>query len=82
MASSLGADDVRGWLQQNVSDELHAFWMHGPTEREPYWRLGWEVDGTETIHNVAFDPRSRQATPMAETVGGEFFFAALQPPRR
>ncbi len=74
VASSLGADDVRGWLQQNVSDELHAFWMHGPTEREPYWRLGWEVDGTETIHNVAFDPRSRQATPMAETVGGEFFF--------
>ena len=25
VASSLGADDVRGWLQQNVSDELHAF---------------------------------------------------------
>lgn len=74
VVSSLGADDVRGWLQQNVSDELHAFWMHGPTEREPYWRLGWEVDGTETIHNVAFDPRSAQAIPMPETVGGEFFF--------
>ena len=74
VASSLGADDVRGWLQQNVSDELHAFWMHGPTEREPYWRLGWEVDGTETIHNVAFDPRSAQAKPMPDTVGGEFFF--------
>ena len=72
--SSLSADDVRGWLQQNVSDKLHAFWMHGPTEREPYWRLGWEVDGTETFHNVAFDPRSTRPEPMPETLGGDFFF--------
>jgi len=72
--STLSADAVRGWLQQNVSDELHAFWMHGPTIREPYWRLGWEVDGTETFHNVAFDPRSTRPLPMAETVGGDFFF--------
>ncbi|MBA1272246.1 PepSY-associated TM helix domain-containing protein [Stutzerimonas azotifigens] len=73
-ASTLSADDVRGWLQRNVSEELHAFWMHGPTAREPYWRLGWEVDGTETFHNVAFDPRSTQPEPMTETVGGDFFF--------
>lgn len=72
--SKLAADDVRGWLQQNVSEELHAFWMHGPSTREPYWRLGWEVDGTETFHNVAFDPRNPQPVPMAETVGGDFFF--------
>ena len=41
--ASMTADQVRDWLQRNVKDELHAFWMHGPTEREPYWRLGWEV---------------------------------------
>ncbi len=33
--TSLGADAVRGWLEQNVSEKLHAFWMHGPTERQP-----------------------------------------------
>lgn len=72
--SSLHADDVRGWVQQNVHEKLHAFWMHGPTEREPYWRLGWEVDGAETFNSVALDPRSAQPEPMPETVGGEFFF--------
>ncbi|AYC31849.1 PepSY domain-containing protein [Pseudomonas cavernae] len=71
-ASSMSADQVRGWLQQNVSEPLHAFWLQGPTEREPYWRLGWEVDKTEQIHNVAFDPAT--AAPMAETLGGNFFF--------
>ncbi|MBC9252014.1 hypothetical protein A9179_17215 [Pseudomonas alcaligenes] len=70
--SSMTADDVRAWVQRNVKDELHAFWMHPPTEREPYWRLGWEIDKTEQIHNVAFDPASHQ--PMPETLGGGFFF--------
>ncbi|CAD5108120.1 PepSY-associated TM helix domain-containing protein [Zestomonas carbonaria] len=70
--SSMTADDVRDWLRQNVSDELHAFWTHAPTEREPYWRLGWEVDKTEEIHNAAFDPATK--APMPETVGGRFFF--------
>ena len=74
VASHISADDVRGWVQQNVHEKLHAFWMHGPTEREPYWRLGWEVDGADTFHNVSFDPRSARAVPMPETVGGEFFF--------
>ncbi|WP_312941152.1 PepSY-associated TM helix domain-containing protein [Stutzerimonas balearica] len=72
--TSLGADTVRGWLEQNVSEKLHAFWMHGPTERQPYWRFGWEVDGSEARHAVAFDPRSARAVPMSETVGGDFFF--------
>ncbi|UVE16891.1 PepSY domain-containing protein [Pseudomonas sp. LS44] len=71
-ASSMSADEVRSWVQQNVKDDLHAFWMHGPTAREPYWRLGWEVNKTEEIHNVAFDPLSK--APMPETLGGEFFF--------
>jgi uncharacterized iron-regulated membrane protein len=66
------ADQVRDWLQRNVKDELHAFWMHGPTEREPYWRLGWEVDGTQQMHDIAFDPASGQ--PLPETLGGNFFF--------
>ncbi|WP_312234010.1 PepSY-associated TM helix domain-containing protein [Stutzerimonas nitrititolerans] len=74
VVSTQGADDVRDWLQRNVSEELHAFWMHGPTAREPYWRLGWEVDGTETFHNVAFDPRGARPEPMPETLGGDFFF--------
>ncbi|MBM7060075.1 PepSY domain-containing protein [Pseudomonas sp. UL073] len=70
--SSLSADQVRGWLEQNVHEPLHAFWVQGPSEREPYWRLGWEVDKTEEIHNVAFDPATSQ--PMPETLGGNFFF--------
>ncbi len=72
VASSMTADQVRGWLQANVSDELHALWMHGPTSREPFWRLGWEVDKTEEIHSVAFDPAGQQ--PMPDTLGGGFFF--------
>ena len=70
--ASMTADQVRDWLQRNVKDELHAFWMHGPTEREPYWRLGWEVDGTQQMHDIAFDPASGQ--PLPETLGGNFFF--------
>lgn len=71
-ATTMTADDVRAWLQQNVHDDLHAFWMHGPTAREPFWRLGWEVDKTEQMHDVAFDPQSQQ--PMPDTLGGMFFF--------
>ncbi|WP_277051908.1 PepSY-associated TM helix domain-containing protein [Zestomonas thermotolerans] len=72
VASSMTADEVRDWLRRNVSDELHAFWTHAPTEREPYWRLGWEVDGSMEIHDVAFDPAGRE--PMPGSVGGRFFF--------
>ncbi|MCY1285712.1 PepSY-associated TM region [compost metagenome] len=71
-ASSMTADQVRDWLHANVKEPLHAFWLRAPEEREPYWRLGWEIDKTEEIHNVAFDPASN--APMAETVGGNFFF--------
>jgi uncharacterized iron-regulated membrane protein len=71
-ATSMTADDVSKWVQANVKEPLHAYWMHGPTEREPYWRLGWEVDESGARGRVAFDPRS--AEPMPETVGGEFFF--------
>lgn len=70
--SSLSADQIRAWVQGNVKEPLHAYWFQGPSAREPYWRLGWEVDGTETIHNVAFDPAT--GAPMPETVGGNFFF--------
>ncbi|HSC84705.1 MAG TPA: PepSY-associated TM helix domain-containing protein [Pseudomonas sp.] len=71
-ATSVSADAVRGWLQRNVKDELHAFWLHAPDERQPFWRLGWEIDKTEEIHNVAIDPVTGES--MTETVGGDFFF--------
>lgn len=71
-AASMTADDVGNWVQANVQEQLHAYWLHGPTEREPYWRLGWEEDESGTRGRVAFDPRSGK--PMPESVGGEFFF--------
>ena len=72
VASSMSADEVRAWLQDNVEEPLHAFWMHGPSAREPFWKLAWEVDQSAAIHTVGFDPASK--LPMAETLGGEFFF--------
>jgi len=71
-SSSLEADNVRQWLDANVEGPLHAYWLHGPTEREPYWRLGWEKDGTGERGRVAFDPSTGK--PMPDTLGGEFFF--------
>lgn len=71
-AATMSADQARDWLQRNVKDELHAFWMHGPSEREPYWRLGWEVDGTGEGDNLTFAPSGGE--PMPGTVGGDFFF--------
>ena len=66
------ADQVRDWLTTHVDAPLHAYWMHGPTDREPYWKLGWEKDGTGERGRAVFDPASGQAMP--DTVGGEFFF--------
>lgn len=71
-ATAMTATDVGNWVQANVQAPLHAYWLHGPTEREPYWRLGWEEDESGTRGRVAFDPRTGR--PMPETVGGEFFF--------
>lgn len=71
-ATTMTATDVGNWVQANVQAPLHAYWLHGPTEREPYWRLGWEEDESGTRGRVAFDPRTGR--PMPETVGGEFFF--------
>lgn len=71
-ATSMTANDVTQWVQKNVEEPLHVYWLHGPTTREPYWRLGWEEDETGTRGRIAFDPRD--GTPMPETVGGEFFF--------
>lgn len=71
-SSSLDADHVKQWLEANVKEPLHAYWLHGPTEREPYWRLGWEKDGSGERGRVVFDPASGE--PMPETLGGEFFF--------
>lgn len=70
--TSVTANDVDQWVRTNVEAPLHVYWMHGPTAREPYWRLGWEEDETGTRGKVAFDPRSGK--PMPDTVGGEFFF--------
>lgn len=66
------ADDISSWLRDNVSAPLHAYWMHGPTERAPYWQLGWEEDGTGTRGRAVFDPGSGQRLP--DTLGGDFFF--------
>ncbi|WP_051231726.1 PepSY-associated TM helix domain-containing protein [Stutzerimonas azotifigens] len=72
VAGSMTADDVSAWLRANVHETLHAYWMHGPTERAPYWKLGWEEDASEVRGKAAFDPRTGE--PMPETVGGDFFF--------
>lgn len=71
-ATTMTADDVSQWVQTNVKEPLHVYWLHGPTTREPYWRLGWEEDETGTRGRAAFDPHTGK--PMPETVGGEFFF--------
>lgn len=67
-----GADEVRQWLDDNVDEKLHAFWMHPPTDRVPYWRLGWEENDSGRMHRRLIDPRSGKALP--ESLGGEFFF--------
>lgn len=66
------ADHVRGWLTTHVEAPLHVYWMHGPTTREPYWKLGWEEDGSGERGRAVFDPASGEAMP--DTLGGEFFF--------
>lgn len=70
--ATLSAEQLRGWLQANVEDELHAFWLRPPSERAPFWQLAWEVDGSEHVERRTFAPHSLQ--PLAETLGGEFFF--------
>lgn len=70
--TTVTADHVSDWLGANVRETLHAYWIHGPTERAPYWKLGWEEDEAGVRGQAAFDPRSGDVMP--ETVGGEFFF--------
>ena len=70
--STLSAEQLRGWLQANVTDELHAFWLRPPSEPAPFWQLAWEVDGSEHIERRTFAPHGLQ--PLTETQGGEFFF--------
>lgn len=72
-ASQMVADDVRHWLDENVHEELHAFWLHPPTEREPYWQLGWEVDGSGVYGRRLFAPSTGEVLP--DTQGGTFFFS-------
>lgn len=67
-----GADDISAWLNDNVSAPLHAYWMHGPTQRVPYWQLGWEEDASGQRGKAAFNPASGERLP--DTVGGDFFF--------
>lgn len=66
------ADQVRDWLVSHVEEPVHVYWMHGPTTREPYWKLGWEEDGTGKRGRAEFDPATGQVMP--KTLGGEFFF--------
>ncbi|MGG2396649.1 PepSY-associated TM helix domain-containing protein [Pseudomonas sp. SH1-B] len=70
--ATLSAEQLRGWLNANVADELHAFWLRPPSERTPFWQLAWEVEGNERIERRAFAPHSLQ--PLPETQGGDFFF--------
>lgn len=66
------ADDVSRWLVENISAPLHAYWIHGPTERAPYWQLGWEEDVSGKRGKAVFHPASGE--PLPETLGGDFFF--------
>ena len=68
----MGADDISRWVSTHISAPLHAYWIHGPTDRAPYWHLGWEEDGSGKRGKVMFNPASGQ--PLPETLGGEFFF--------
>jgi len=69
----MNADDVRQWLKNNVSEELHAYWMHPPTTREPYWQLGWEEHDSGERGRKLFAPATGEALP--DTLGGNFFFS-------
>ncbi|PRB77530.1 PepSY domain-containing protein [Pseudomonas sp. MYb185] len=68
----MSTDAISTWLGDNISAPLHAYWMHGPTDRAPYWQLGWEEDATGVRGKAAFDPANGQR--LADTLGGEFFF--------
>ncbi|SDR76321.1 PepSY-associated TM region [Halopseudomonas litoralis] len=70
--AAAGADDISAWLSDNVSAPLHASWMHGSTQRAPYWQPGWEEDASGQRGKAAFDPASGAQLP--DTVGGDFFF--------
>lgn len=69
----MGADQVRQWLDENVEEELHAYWMHPPTSREPYWQLGWEEHDSGERGRRLFAPQTGEALP--DTLGGNFFFS-------
>lgn len=71
--AQMGAEDVRQWLQENVEARLHAYWMHPPTAREPYWQLGWEEDESGVRGRRLFDPAS--GAVLSDTLGGNFFFS-------
>src|SRR5690606_22627885 len=66
------AQQISDWLADNVSAPLHAYWIHPPTERTPFWQLGWEEDGSGQRGRAVFDPVTGAALP--ETLGGDFFF--------
>ncbi|WP_394234388.1 PepSY-associated TM helix domain-containing protein [Pseudomonas anguilliseptica] len=70
--NTLSADQLRDWLAQNVSEPLHAIWIHPPTAREPFWRLIWVPYNGDEQQRRLFAPDGRE--PMADTLGGEFFF--------
>lgn len=70
-AATVDADQLRQWLKDNVSSELHGYWINLPTEREPFWRLAWD-DDSGVIEKRIFAPNSLR--PLPETQGGEFFF--------
>jgi uncharacterized iron-regulated membrane protein len=69
---TLSADQLRDWLTLNVSEPLHAIWIHPPTPREPFWRLIWVPDNGDEQQLRLFAPDGRE--PMPDTLGGEFFF--------
>lgn len=70
--ASASAQQISDWLADNVSAPLHAYWIHPPTERTPFWQLGWEEDGSGQRGRAVFDPVTGAALP--DTLGGDFFF--------
>ena len=40
-SAQLTAEGARNWVMANADKDLHAIWMRGPNEREPFWAVHW-----------------------------------------
>ncbi|WP_421681700.1 PepSY domain-containing protein [Stutzerimonas urumqiensis] len=70
-STQLTAEGARNWVMANADKDLHAIWMRGPNEREPFWAVHWMTNAGEQ-GKAMLDPAT--GAPLAETLGGQFFF--------